>query len=53
LFYAYNTHNLYKAILLRVNAKVDNKTIIFYFFRIKLHTALYVIVYTLIVKKDL
>jgi len=34
--------------------KVDNKTVIFFFvFHIKLHTALYVIVYTLIVEKDL
>jgi len=34
--------------------KDDDKTVIFFFvFRIKLHTALYVIVYTLIVIKDL
>jgi len=40
--------------LLRVTSKVDNKTVIFFFvFRIKSRTPHYVIVYTLILEKDL
>jgi len=57
LFYAYNVYNFYiKQYCYESMSEVDNKTVIFLFFfvfRIKSHIPLYVIVYTLIVEKNL